>query len=220
MFRDRTDAGERLAQRLLAHRWQDPLVLGLPRGGVPVACEIARALGAELDVWVVRKLSSPLQPELGVGAVGEGGAVWLDGALASAVGLRGQSLREVLSRERTEVERRVQRFREGRPAPALAGRTVILVDDGIATGGTVRAAITDLRERAPAKLVLAVPVAAAQSLERIRDDVDEVVCLLAPWDLGAGGAWYQDFRQVSGDEVVRLLREHARGRAAPAGAPA
>jgi putative phosphoribosyl transferase len=208
-FGDRTDAGRKLAARLSEYAERRPVVLALPRGGVPVGYEIARALHAPLDVWVVRKLGVPWHPELGMGAVSEGGYLHLSHEILDYVGLSDDELSDVVEAERAEVERRVRRFRGDRPLPELRGRTVILVDDGIATGGTVHAAITAIRAEQPRAIVLAVPVAATDTLEALASEVDQIVCLIAPPSLYAIGLWYEDFRQLSDDEVAGLL-ERAR----------
>jgi putative phosphoribosyl transferase len=209
-FRDRQEAGELLAARLLRYREEGPVVLGLPRGGVPVAFEVARALKAPLDVWVVRKVGVPWQPELGMGAVAEGGKVFVSREIIDLAGVTNAELMEVVRRESAEVARRVRRFRGERPAPELEGRTVILVDDGIATGGTVRAAIRALRRQRPRRIVLAVPVAAAEILAELRPQVDDLVCLLSPRQLFAIGGWYEDFGQVDDAEVIALLEQSRR----------
>ena len=162
-------------------------------------------LGGTLDVWVVRKLGAPMQPELGMGAIAEGPAVVIDRSTVRLLGISSAQLLAVARREMAEVRRRVERFRGGRPAPALGGRTVILVDDGIATGGTMRAAIRAVKKRGPAQLVVAVPVAAPDSVATLRREVDEVVCLHEPEHLHAIGRWYEDFRQVPDEEVSRIL---------------
>jgi putative phosphoribosyl transferase len=172
-----------------------------------VAYEVARALQAPLDIWVVRKVGVPGQPELGAGAVAEGGVLYLSPDVMAAVGVSKADLASVIERERSEVQRRVRRFRDGRPRPELKDRTVIVVDDGIATGGTVRAALRAIRSESPRKVVLAVPVAAPGALEDMAEEVDQVVCLLAPPALQSIGAWYTDFSQVDEDEVLRLLDE-------------
>ena len=206
-FRDRTDAGRRLAAMLEEYRTESPVVLGLPRGGVPVAYEIARALGAPLDVLVVRKVGVPWHPELGAGAVAEGGYLHLSPDILAAVGLSEQDLAATIEVKRKEVEARVRRFRAGADRVELRGRTVIVVDDGIATGGTVRVALQAIKTAAPRKVVLAVPVASPEVLESLAHEVDRIVCPLVPADLYAIGLWYEDFNQVSDDEVARLLEK-------------
>jgi putative phosphoribosyl transferase len=210
MFADRRAAGRALAQALLHHAGTDALVLGLPRGGVPVADEVARVLGGTLDVWVVRKLGAPYQPELGMGAIAEGPAVFIDRTIVGLLRIDAPRLLAVARREMEEVRRRVERFRGGRPLPAIRGRTVILVDDGIATGGTMRAAIRAIRKRGPARLVVATPVATPEIVAGLRGQVDEVVCLHQTPELHAIGLWYEDFRQVPDEEVVRILQRAAR----------
>jgi putative phosphoribosyl transferase len=214
LFRDRIDAGRRLAFALRRHRDDAPIVLGLPRGGVPVAAEVARALSAPLDVWVVRKVGAPGHEELGLGAVAEGGETYLNEDLAAELGVSAEDVADLVARKAGEVEQRVKRFRRGQPPPALADRAVIVVDDGIATGGTVRAAIRAVRRCRPKRLILAVPVAAAGTLESLRPEVDEVVCLDADPDLLAIGEHYQDFRQTTDDDVLDLLEQARRREAA------
>lgn len=214
-FRNRLDAGRKLAAKLAAYAGEDPIILALPRGGVPVGYEVARALRAPLDVWVVRKVGVPWHPELGVGAVCEGGYLYLSREILTQVGLSEEELSRVIERERAEVEQRVRKFRGNRPPPQLRGRTVILVDDGIATGGTVRVALRALRAEEPDKLVLAVPVAAPDILDALAPEVDRIVSLLAPRDLYAIGLWYEDFQQVTDDEVVHLLERARDQRGAP-----
>ena len=213
-FRDRADAGRRLAVLLEEYRAESPVVLGLPRGGVPVAYEVARFLGAPLDVLVVRKVGVPWHPELGAGAVAEGGCLHLSPDVLAAVGLTEQDLAATIHEKRKDVEARVRRFRGGGARAELRGRTVILVDDGIATGGTMRVALQAIKAAAPRKIVLAVPVASPEVLESLADDVDRIVCPLVPADLYAIGLWYEDFRQVADDEVARLL-EQSREEGAP-----
>ncbi len=209
-FQDREQAGRELAKCLAGFRDQSPIVLGLPRGGVPVAYEVSTALHAPLDVWVVRKLGAPVQPELGMGAVAEGGEVFVDPHIVREVGASEAEVQEVVDRKTAEVEERCRRFRRGRAAPELRGKTVLLVDDGIATGGTARAALRAIRRRKPRRLVLAVPVGSTDTLDDLSKEADEVVCLMPRSDLMAIGLWYEDFRPVEDDEVIAIL-DRARG---------
>jgi putative phosphoribosyl transferase len=208
-FENREDAGRRLAERLARYRDEHPVVFALPRGGVPVGYEISRSLGAPLDVFVARKLGAPGQPEFGIGAVAPGGVRVLNGNVVERLGIPADYLEMVTRRETAEVERRLRHFRGDRPEPEVRGRTVILVDDGLATGVTARAAVEALRRLGPRHLVLAAPVCAAQTVELLGPEVDELVCLEAPPDLGAIGFWYRDFSQTSDEEVIELL-ERAR----------
>ncbi|MFE7520813.1 phosphoribosyltransferase family protein [Streptomyces halstedii] len=211
LFMDRTDAGRRLAGALGHLGRREPVVLGLPRGGVPVAFEVARALGAPLDVTVVRKLGVPYQPELGFGAVGEGGARVVSDAIVRHAGISEADVLAVERAETAELERRAHAYRAGRERLPLRGRTVIVVDDGVATGATARAACRVVREQGATHVVLAVPVASPDVVARLRDDVDEVVCLSTPALFSSVGEWYQDFSQTSDDEVVALLARAGRG---------
>ncbi len=217
MFADRRSAGRLLAQALLRHAGTDPIVLALPRGGVPVADEIARVLNGTLDVWVARKLGVPSQPELGMGAIAEGPAVVLDRSTLELVRITRAQLLDVARREMTEIRRRVERFRAGRTPPDPRDRTVILVDDGIATGGTMRAAVRAVRKHRPARLIVAVPVAPPETVAELRREVDEVVCLHEPEALYAVALWYEDFRQLRDEEVVQILERAARERPVAAG---
>lgn len=205
LFRDREDAGRRLATRLLSFRAAHPLVLGLPRGGVPVAFEVARALSAPLDVWVVRKIGIPSQPEIAMGAIAEGGEVYLDAGIVAAAGVSEAEVGDILASKSAEVESRRCRFRRGRPAPQVSRRTVIVVDDGAATGATARAALRAIRRGGPGKLVFAVPVGATDTLESLRSEADAVVCLAPDPQLLAVGCWYEDFTQTSDEDVLALL---------------
>jgi putative phosphoribosyl transferase len=205
VFRDRADAGRRLAELLRAKGFHDPVVLALPRGGVPVAAEVAVGLGAPLEVFVARKVGAPGQPEWGIGAVAEGGAVVSNDAAVRALGLSPEAFHALVARERDEVARRVLQYRRDRPLPDLAGRDAILVDDGLATGVTAEAALRALRALGPRRLVLAVPVAARDTAHRLAGVADEVVCVHAPRDLRAVGQWYDVFEQTRDDEVLAAL---------------
>lgn len=205
VFHDRQDAGRQLAEELIGHRGENPLVLALPRGGAPVGYEIARALGAPLDVFVARKLGTPGRPELAMGAVAPGGVLILNERVVRWLEISEEQIERVAAKERAEMERRMLLFRGERPAPAVRDKTVILVDDGIATGMTVRAAILSLRRQEPRGFVLAVPVCAAQTAEELRSEVDALVCLKTPADLWAIAFWYENFEQISASEVVRIL---------------
>ena len=215
-FIDRTDAGRRLGGRLGQLRGRDVMVLGLPRGGVPVAAEVARALDAPLDVIIVRKLGVPSQPELAVGAVGEDGVLVVNERVARRVHLSEAEFAEMERRGREEVQRRAEWFRADRPRQPLTGRIAVVVDDGIATGSTARAACQVVLALGAARVVLATPVCAPQTARTLRGEVDEVVCLETPAWFGAVGQFYVDFRQTSDDEVVELLRRGARAVSVPA----
>jgi putative phosphoribosyl transferase len=210
-FEDREDAGRRLAERLARYRDERPVVFALPRGGVPVGYEISRSLGAPLDVFVSRKLGAPGQPEFGIGAVAPGGVRVLNGNIVERLGIPYDYLEAVTRKEMAEVERRLRHFRGDRPEPDVRDRTVILVDDGLATGVTARAAVEALRRLGPRRLILAAPVCAAQTAELLGPEVDELVCLEAPSDLGAIGFWYRDFSQTSDEEVIELLERARQG---------
>lgn len=210
-FADRGEAGRALAEALLKYSGTAPIVLALPRGGVPVAAEVARVLGGSLDVCVVRKLGAPLEPELGIGAVAEGPAVVIERSIARLVGVDPADLPELVRAELEEVQRRVDTFRGGRPLPDVRDRIAILVDDGIATGGTVRAAVRTLRRHHPARIVVAVPVAPPGAIAALRREADDVVCLQEPDDMQAIGLWYHDFHQLTDEEVVGILREYRAG---------
>jgi putative phosphoribosyl transferase len=206
-FEDRRDAGRKLAGKLSRFGGERCVVFGLPRGGVPVGYEISRSLGAPLDVFVSRKLGAPGQPEFGIGAVAAGGVRILNADVVKRLGISDEYIGRVTAREVAEVERRLRFFRGGRPEPEVGGRTVILVDDGLATGVTARAAVEALRQRGPGRLVLAAPVCAAQTAKLFRSRVDELVCLASPSDLGAIGLWYKNFEQTTDEEVVQLLEK-------------
>ena len=206
VFRDRCDAGQRLAAALAdlpVHH--DPVVFGLPRGGVPVAYEIATRLGAPLEVFVVRKLGAPGNPELAIGAISSGDVEVRNAGLVRRLGLTEADLEAVRTRERAELKRREVAYRGGRPFPAMSGRTAILVDDGVATGATMRAAVQAMAVLAPAAVIVAVPHGAEDALQQIATDADQVVVLCMPEPYLAVGYWYAHFPQVSDAEVVRLL---------------
>jgi predicted phosphoribosyltransferase len=204
-FRDREDAGRRLAARVQALDLEDPIVLALPRGGVPVAAQVARAIGAPLDVILVRKLGVPTQPELAMGALGEEGVRVLDRDLVTRAHVREDELADVERRERDELARRARTYRRDREPYPIAGRTVVLVDDGLATGASARAAIAVARARGAARVVLAVPVAPPDTVALLRADADAVVSVETPAAMAAIGQWYDDFSQTSDAEVVAHL---------------
>lgn len=208
MFADRRDAGRKLAAGLQHLKKPGVIVLGIPRGGVVVAAEAAAALDALLDITVPRKIGAPFNPELAVGAVAPDGTVFFDEALIAHAGIDLKDLEQQAARELREIGRRLALYRGGRPDPECSGRTVILVDDGIATGYTVQAALRSLRQQKPERLVLAVPVAPRDFLARPCPDADEVVCLLAPEDFHAVGQFYADFRQTGDQEVIAALESN------------
>src|SRR5215218_5528239 len=211
LFEDRADAGRRLAERLSSYKDERPVVFVLPRGGVPVGAEISRLLDVPLEVIVARKLVAPGQPEFGIGAVAPGGVRVLNERAVQALGIPEDYLEWVTGRESAEAERRLNLFRgEGRPYPDLQARTAILVDDGLATGVTARAALLALRRLNPRRLVLAIPVCAPSSAELLRPETNDLICLLMPDDLEAVGLWYRNFEQVPDEEVMRLLDEAQR----------
>ena len=205
-FKNRSEAGRFLAEQLSAYANRpDTLVLALPRGGVPVAYEVAKALGAPLDVFQVRKLGLPGHEELAMGAIATGGVRVRNPEVVEYLRIPDEVIDEVTARERRELERRERLYREGHPALSPRGRVVILVDDGLATGSTMRAAILALRQQQPASIVVAVPVAAKQTCEELRAVADEVVCAVAPDPFYAVGLWYEDFAQTTDEEVRELL---------------
>jgi erythromycin esterase-like protein/predicted phosphoribosyltransferase len=225
-FRNRADAGRRLAERLVAHAHRsEVVVLALPQGGIPVAFEVAKSLGVPLDVFLVRKLGVPSRPELAMGAIAEGGVAVLSEGLIAELGIPRAMVQQVIAREHLELDRRERLYRDGRQAPAVRDRTVILVDDGLATGATMEAAVVALRQQAPARVIVAAPIGARDTCARLRRVADEVVCLATPEPFQAVGLWYDDFSQTTDEEVRRLLAAagrtvgEARGRS-PAAADA
>ena len=209
-FRDRTDAGRQLAAHLRGYAGRrDVLVLALPRGGVPVAFEVAQALCAPLDVFLVRKLGMPGHEEFAIGAIASGGVRVLNEDTLRDYGISSQQVEAIVAAEQLELERRERQYRGLRPFPNLAGRAVILVDDGLATGSTMRAAVRALREERPARIIVAVPTAPTETCEELRFVVDEVFCLITPDPFYAVGLWYEDFSQSTDDEVRDLLERAA-----------
>jgi putative phosphoribosyl transferase len=210
-FADRSAAGRQLATHLLPIADQRPLVLGLPRGGVPVAEEVATLLEAPLEILAVRKLGAPHNPEYGIGAIAEGGTRVFDQEALALLEINGGELVRIVERETAELRRRVAAYRGDREPLSARGRTVVVVDDGVATGVTDTAALREVRRRQPSSLILAIPVCPPDSLARLRDEADEIVCLLAPPQMYGVGQWYADFGQVTDAEVVAALaRAHGR----------
>jgi putative phosphoribosyl transferase len=218
LFQNRTDAGRQLAKALLKYRGRHPVVLALPRGGVPVAAEVARVLDAPLDLLLVRKIGLPSQPELAMGAVADGEdlTVIRNIDVIEVSGVSEEEFDAVCNEERAEIERRRKRYLGDRARAQIKGQVVIIVDDGIATGATTLAAIRAVRTRQPKELVLAVPVAPLDAIEKLHPEVDAIVCLDTPEDLGAIGYFYRDFRQISDDEVIATLGRFSSNRPADA----
>ena len=209
-FKNRTEAGRLLAAKLL-HNSGAPglLVLALPRGGVPVAYEVAKALRAPLDIFLVRKLGVPGHEEYAMGALATGGVRILNPDAVQHLGISEDVIEKVVAKEKAELERREREYRGSRPVPELRGRTVIIVDDGLATGSTMRAAVAALRQRQPARIIVAVPVSPPSAVEDLQRQADEVVCVIMPDDFYAVGQWYVDFEQTSDDDVRACLRQAA-----------
>ena len=215
-FHNRIDAGERLARKLTKYAQRaDVLVLALPRGGVPVGFVVARQLQVPLDVLIVRKLGVPGQEELAMGAIALGAACALNPKVISDLGISNDTIAAAIAREQPELERRARAYRGSRPAPDVRDRTVILVDDGIATGATMKTAVQALRAELPRRLVVAAPTIAAETCDRLREEADEVVAVLTPVDFSSVGQWYADFTQTTDAEVCELLAKAARPSPAP-----
>jgi putative phosphoribosyl transferase len=213
MFNDRADAGIQLASQLKEYKDKEGvIVLALPRGGVVTGYEIGRLLNAPLDIVIVRKIGFPGQPELGIGAVSETGTIVLNDYIISGYGVSMDYIEHEVSRQKEEISRRVKLYRQGKRLSGLEGKTVILADDGVATGATMKAAITTLKEEKLNKLIVALPVAPPSVVEELEELVDEFLCLETPFDFMAVGAYYYDFTQVSDEEVVELLRRSAEKR--------
>lgn len=220
MFADRIDAGRQLGARLRAFIDQECagdeiVVLALPRGGVPVAYQVAKALGSSLDVFVVRKLGAPRQPELAMGAIASGGVRVINHEVVGALRVTPEQLAETAGREALELERREHAYRGDRAPLDARGKCVLLVDDGVATGYTMRAAVAALRQQEPKRIIIAVPVAAQDTCTDLKQHADAVVCLMTPFDFAAVGQWYRHFDQTSDDEVRQLLERAAESRPLP-----
>jgi putative phosphoribosyl transferase len=206
IFANRAEAGRALAERLAGIvTCENPLVLALPRGGLPVAGPVAERLGGELDIVVARKIGAPGRPEFGVGAIAEDGPPVFDRENLRYAGVSEAGVAGVLSAERVELQRRIRRYRGDRPPPAPAGRTVIVIDDGLATGVTAHAALCWVREQGPARLILAAPVCSPQARDALAAEADEVVCLAAPDPFFAVGCWYDDFEQLTDEDVGNFI---------------
>ncbi|NMA92701.1 MAG: phosphoribosyltransferase [Firmicutes bacterium] len=206
-FKDRWQAGELLAKKLFGYRGGTPLILAVPRGGLPVALLLWRELGGELDLLITRKIGAPTQPELAIGAVAGDGYLLLNDALVERLHLPAGYLEHSCARERAEIKRRLKLYRGRRAPPVIAGRRVILVDDGVATGFTLRAALQEIRRQHPRELVLAIPVGPPETLRDLAEEVDKIYFLEAPSNFTAVGQFYEDFRQVEDREVIAILRE-------------
>ena len=207
-FKDRRDAGRKLAQKLSAYaRGQNTLILALPRGGVPVAYEVALSLNVPLDIFIVRKLGLPGREELAIGAIASGGIRILNSDIIRMLSIPDEVINFVARRELQELQRRERHYKGNHPSPEIRDRTVILIDDGLATGASMRAAVAGLRAQHPARIIIAVPIAAAETCDMFRAEVDEVVCAITPEPFHGVSRWYEDFSQVTDEEVRTLLEE-------------
>ena len=217
-FRDRHEAGQFLAQKLLQYRDEpDIIVLALPRGGVPVAFEVAKALEAPLDIFLVRKLGVPGHEELAMGAVADGGVVVLNEDVVGPLNIPEDIIDDAIRRESRTIQKQRANYRDGQPAPSIQGRTVILVDDGLATGSTMRAAVAALRKKRPERLIIAVPVGAPDTCAELGSEADEIICAIMPQHFVAVGLWYDDFSPTSDGTVRALLHEASQWQHAQAG---
>lgn len=207
VFENRQEAGKKLASELLKYRKESPYVLAMPRGGVPVGFEVAQVLRAPLDVVVVRKIGLSANPEFGIGAIAEGGVEILDQTTIGVLGIDEEEIKDTVQLEEEELRRRVRTYRGSRSLPNLWGKTAVLVDDGMATGITAKAAVEAVKQLHPSRIVLAMPVCALDTVEGFKKLVDEVICLATPYEFMAVGAWYRNFTQVSDAEVVDLLKK-------------
>jgi putative phosphoribosyl transferase len=207
IFKDREDAGRKLAKKLMAYQGKDAIVLALPRGGIPAAVEIAKALDLPLDITVARKLGAPGYAEFGVGAIAQGGIMVLNPGSLEAVAVTEKELKDIITEETAEMERRIALYRGNRHNPQIKGKIVILVDDGLATGVTAQAAIRSLKLGQPKKLILAVPVCAQDTADIVAKEVDELICLYYPRDFTAVGVWYENFGQLNDQEVIDMLAQ-------------
>jgi len=208
VFRNRVEAGKRLAEELLDYREKDVIVLAIPRGGVVVGYQVAHILSVPLDLIIPRKIGAPMNPELAIGAVSQDGTIVLNNELVKMLRIPESYIKEKADRQIQEIERRMKKYRgEGKPLPVLKGKTIILVDDGIATGATMRAAILSIRKQKPATLVVAVPVGPMETIMTLKNEADGVVCLEIPELFHAIGQFYEDFRQISDEEVIQLIEK-------------
>ncbi|QQG43182.1 MAG: phosphoribosyltransferase [Candidatus Daviesbacteria bacterium] len=207
IFTDRSEAGKRLAVKLKPYRNKNPIILALPRGGVPVGFEVAKILHAPLEVVVARKIGAPSNAELGIGAISEEGVKVLDEDTIALLGLSEDEIKDVVEREERELKRRIDFYRQGKPLPNFTGKTAILVDDGLATGVTAKAATLAVKKLNPRKIIFATPVCAKDSTAKLSTQIDSVICIFKPFEFRAVGPWYKEFKQVSDEEVVDKLKK-------------